>query len=139
MKKIIYILQLFLCIAFVGCNSDEPKYNDDKGQLIVELALDENSPIERSEDVDFSEYSIAIVPKSGFIASSPIKDIEWPVELNVGTYTIAAASPLISETEDTETYYYGETEAIILKDQVTQVKITLKSKTFDKSGSPSFD
>lgn len=140
MKKLICILQLLLCITFVGCNSDEPKNNNDKGLLTVELELDNNnSPMERVEDIDFSEYSIAIVPKSGFIFSSPVKDIEWPVELNVGTYTIAASSPLISETETTQTYYYGETETVILKDHVTQVNIILRPRTFDKSDTDFFD
>lgn len=102
MTKIYSIIISLLLVTLYGCNSDEPKFNDATGHLIVHLQQD------RDEAIDYSEYSVAIVPERGFIASAPIKDIEWPVEVYVGTYTIAAASPKVSETDTTESRYYGE-------------------------------
>lgn len=87
MRNLLFGIVSFLCIALWGCNSDEPKFDDSTGRLIVHLRQD------GADDVDFSEYSVAIIPEQGFIPSAQIKDIEWPVEVYVGTYTIAAASP----------------------------------------------
>lgn len=128
MKKLLYIIVPFLCLALWGCSSDEPKFDDSTGKLIVHLQQD------GEDDVDFSEYSVAIIPEQGFVPSAPIKDIEWPVEVYVGTYTIAAASPKISETETTETWYYGEVKDVkIIKDQTTEITISLKLTEYPKA------
>jgi len=111
MKNLLYIIGPFLCLALWGCSSDEPKIDNSTGSLIVNLQQD------GEDDIDFSEYSVAIIPEKGYIPSAPIKDIEWPVEVYVGTYTIAAASPKVSETETTESWYYGEVKDVkVLKD-----------------------
>ena len=128
MKKFLSILFPFLFLALMSCNSDEQDFDDSKGQLVVNLQLI------GEDDVDFSEYSVAIIPKQGFIASAPIKDIEWPVEVYVGVYTIAAASPKVLETETTESYYYGEIEGVrILKDQTTEVTVLLNLVEYPKT------
>ena len=56
------------------------------------------------------------------------------VEVYVGTYTIAAASPKVSETETTESWYYGEVKDVkVLKDQTTEVTITLTLTEYPKA------
>ncbi len=128
MKNLLYIIGPFLCLALWGCSSDEPKIDNSTGSLIVNLQQD------GEDDIDFSEYSVAIIPEKGYIPSAPIKDIEWPVEVYVGTYTIAAASPKVSETETTESWYYGEVKDVkVLKDQTTEVTITLTLTEYPKA------
>ena len=128
MKNLLYFIVPFLCFALWGCSSDEPKFEDSTGKLIVHLQQ------EGEDDVDFSEYSVAIIPEQGFVPSAPIKDIEWPVEVYVGTYTIAAASPKISETETTESWYYGEVKDVkIIKDQTTEITISLSLTEYPKA------
>lgn len=120
MKNFLALLMPVLCLSFCGCDSDEPHYDDDKGKLIVHLIQD------GQDDMDFSEYSVAIVPKQGFIPSALMKEIEWPVEVYVGTYTIAAASPKVSETKTTESWYYGEVKNVrISKNHTTEITIPL--------------
>lgn len=129
MKKFLFLLIPLLCIIS-GCNSDEPSVDGPTptGKLIVHLQQN------GEDDIDFSEYSIAIVPEKGFIPSAPMKEIEWPVEVYVGTYTIAAASPKISETETTESWYYGEVKDVnIKKDQTTEITISLKLTEYPKA------
>lgn len=127
MTKIYSIIISLLLVTLYGCNSDEPKFNDATGHLIVHLQQDGD------EAIDYSEYSVAIVPERGFIASAPVKDIEWPVEVYVGTYTIAAASPKVSETDTTESWYYGEVKDVrFLKDQTTEVTVSLTLKEYPK-------
>lgn len=128
MRNLLFGIISFLCIALWGCNSDEPKSDDSTGRLIVHLRQD------GADDVDFSEYSVAIIPEQGFIPSAQIKDIEWPVEIYVGTYTIAAASPKISETETTESWYYGEVKDVkIIKGRTTEITIPLTLTEYPKS------
>ena len=128
MKKLIFLIIPLLCVILSGCNSDEPKGPTDTGKLIVHLQQD------GQDDVDFSDYNVAIVPEQGFVPSAPMKEIEWPVELYVGTYTIAAASPKISETETTESWYYGEVKNVkITKDQTTEITISLTLTEYPKS------
>lgn len=136
MTKLFYIIVPFLCVALWGCNSDEPKFDDSTGRLIVHLQHQQDS----EDDIDFSEYRVAIIPKKGFIPSAQIKDIEWPVEVFVGTYTIAAASPKVSETETTESWYYGEVKDVeILKDQTTEITITLTLTEYPKNELNTFE
>ncbi|MBD5317173.1 MAG: DUF4493 domain-containing protein [Bacteroides sp.] len=128
MKNLLYIIVSFLCFVLCGCSSDEPEFDDSTGKLIVHLQQD------AEDDVDFSEYSVAIIPEQGFVPSALIKDIEWPVEVYVGTYTIAAASPKISETETTESWYYGEVKEVkIIKDRTTEITISLTLTEYPKS------
>ena len=52
----------------------------------------------------------------------------------MGTYTIAAASPKISETETTESWYYGEVKDVrIAKDRTTEITIPLTLTEYPKS------
>lgn len=128
MKNLLYLIIPFICLALCGCNSDEPKYDGSTGKLIVHLQQ------AGDDDIDFSEYCVAIIPEQGFIPSAPIKDIKWPVEVSVGTYTVAAASPRISETETTESWYYGEVKNVrISKDQTTEITISLTLTEYPKS------
>ena len=128
MRNLLFAVVSFLCVALWGCSSDEPKFDDSTGLLIVHLQQD------GEDDVDFSGYRGAIIPEQGFIPSAPIKDIEWPVEVYVGTYTIAAASPKISETETTESWYYGEVKDVrIAKDRTTEITIPLTLTEYPKS------
>ncbi|MDE6535297.1 MAG: DUF4493 domain-containing protein [Muribaculaceae bacterium] len=127
MKKLILFLIPWLYLGLWGCNSDEPETATATGLLIVHLQQDDNP------DVDFSDYAVAIIPKSGFIPSAPMKDIEWPVEVYAGTYTIAAASPMVAETETTESWYYGEVKNVrISQDQTTEVTISLTLTDYPK-------
>lgn len=136
MTRLFYIIVPFLCVALWGCNSDEPKFDDSTGRLIVHLQHQQDS----EDDIDFSQYSVAIIPKKGFTPSAQIKDIEWPVEVYVGTYTIAAASPKVSETETTESWYYGEVKDVeILKDQTTEITITLTLTEYPKNELNTFE
>lgn len=128
MKLILSLLLSFLSVSLIGCSSDEPDYGTSTGKLIVHLQQ------EGRDDIDFSEYSVAIVPEQGFIPSAPMKDIIWPVELYAGTYTIAAASPKIAETQSTESWYYGEVKNVrILKDETTEVTVTLTLTEYPKA------
>ncbi len=128
MKKLFPFVVTVICLLFGGCRSDEPEQDDSTGKLIVHLQQ------EGAEGVDFAEYSIAIVPEQGFIPSAAVKDIEWPVEVKVGVYTIAAASPKVAETETTESWFYGEVKDVrILKDQTTEVTVPLTLKVYPKA------
>ncbi len=123
MKKFLLLFVPFVCLVLSGCNSDEPEVGNSTGYLIVHFQQ------EGDEDVDFSEYGFAIIPKQGFIPSAQVKDITWPVQVFVGTYTIAAASPYISETETSVTYYYGEAKNVkISKGETTEITLTLTLK-----------
>lgn len=127
MKRLLSLILPLLLVTLWGCDSDQPD-PDAKGLLTVHLEQEGDS------DVDFSEYSVAIVPEQGFVPSAPIKDIEWPVEVYVGTYTIAAASPKIEENETSESYYYGEVKNVtIAKDRTTEITVPLKLTVFQKS------
>ncbi len=128
MKKIFILFISVMALSLAGCNSDEPEVTA-TGWLIVHLEQPD-----AAGDVDFSEYSVAVVPEHGFIASAPMKDITWPVEALVGNYKVAACSPLVSETGTDETYYYGEVKDVrIFEDRTTEVTITLKLQTFPKN------
>lgn len=129
MKKLFLLFFPILSVVFGSCNNDDSEVDVATGNLIVHI-----SQPDADENTDFSEYSVAIIPERGFIASAPIKEITWPVEVNVGTYTIAAASPLIAETDTTESWYYGELRNVkILKDQTTEITIPLTLTTYPKS------
>ena len=47
MKNLLYFIVPFLCLALWGCSSDEPKFDDSTGKLIVHLQQD------GEDDVDF--------------------------------------------------------------------------------------
>ena len=52
-------------------------------------------------------------------------------------YTIGVASPLISETATTETYYLGEVKNVkIDKDITTQITVNVKLTEFQKAMNP---
>lgn len=128
MKKLFAPLFILLMFSLWGCSSDEPAYGPSTGMLVVHLEQDGDP------DIDFSEYSVAIIPEQGFIPSAPVKDITWPVEVYTGTYTIAAASPKVSETATTESWYYGEFKDVeILKDQTTEITIDLTLREYPKA------
>ena len=128
MRTFFSVLIPSLCLSLCGCGSDEPVYDNSKGQLIVHLQQ------AGEEDVDFSEYSVAIIPERGFVPSAQVKDIVWPIEVYVGTYTIAAASPKIAETATTESWYYGEVKDVrIEKDQTTELTVSLTLTEYPKS------
>ena len=129
MKRHLFILLSIIATVLSSCKSDEPDVSTDAGQLIVNLVQDD-----ATDDIDFSEYSVAIIPESGFIYSAPVKDITWPVEVRVGTYTIAAASPQVSETATTESWYYGEVKNVrIQKDKTTEITISLTLTEYPKN------
>lgn len=130
MKHTLLALLSVLSMVCVSCKSDEPEVSTDKGQLIVNLVQDDA----QGDDIDFSDYTVAIVPESGFIPTAPIKEIIWPVDVLVGTYTIAAASPQVSETATTESWYYGEVKNVkIQKDQTTEVTVHLTLTEYPKN------
>ncbi len=63
-----------------------------------------------------------------------LSEVTWPIDVKVGTYTIGVASPLVSETETTETYYFGEVKNVkIVKDKTTEITINVKLTEFQKS------
>lgn len=130
MKRIFAILPFVLMLLLSACSSNDPELNLDKGKLEVVLSLEGFADI---DSIDFSEYYIAIIPESGWIYSEEVKNITWPLDVNVGKYKIAAASPLISKTDTTVTYYYGEKDATIIKDQTTIVNLTLQLTDYPKS------
>ncbi len=120
MKKLLPILFALACVIISSCNNDEPEFDDSTGQLVVHLLQD------GKDDVDFSDYSVAIIPTQGFIFSADVKSITWPIEAYVGTYTIAAASPMVEETPTSQSWYYGEVKDVkILEDQTTEVTVNL--------------
>lgn len=131
MKKYFSIFFAIMLVALTSCNNDEPDVNEGVGQLIVHLAHDDSEIVE----IDYSDYHIALTPESGMGWSAPkFSDVSWPIDVKVGTYTISAASPIVSETETTETYYFGEVKNVkIDKDKTTEITINVKLTEFQKS------
>ena len=131
MKKLFPILFAAVLVILTSCSSDEPEINDGVGQLIVNLANDEPEIAE----MDFSNFHIALTPEYGMGWSAPnFSEITWPIDVKVGTYTIGVASPLVSETETTESYYFGEVKNVkIDKDKTTEITINVKLTEFQKS------
>lgn len=121
---------VFCCSVIYGCGSEDPYVDNSLGTLVVYLHQEGND-----EKVDFSEYAIALTPEygHGFGTSAQVKDIKWPVELPIGTYSVAAASPLVAETDSTETWYYGEVKDVkIHNDITTEVTVSLKLTVYPK-------
>lgn len=131
MKKAISIFFVILLVALTSCNNDEPDINDGMGKLIVNIAHDDSEIVE----IDYSDYHIALTPEYGMGWSAPkYSEVSWPIDVKVGTYTIGVASPLVSETETTETYYFGEIKNVkIEKDKTTEITINVKLTDFQKS------
>lgn len=131
MKKYLSIFFAIMLVALTSCNNDEPDVNEGVGQLIVHLAHDDSEIVE----IDYSDYHIAITPEYGMGWFAPkFSDVAWPIDARVGTYTIGAASPIVSETEATETYYFGEVKNVkIDKDKTTEITINVKLTEFQKS------
>lgn len=128
MKKLLLFFLPLMCMMLAGCNSDDSDI-DVTGKLVV--TLQQETAV--GEEVDFSDYSVAIIPESGWIVSADMKDITWPVEVKAGTYTVAAASPLVSETETTQSWYYGEVKNVeVLADLTTRITIPLVLTTYPK-------
>ncbi len=131
MKRVLYLVSLLVAIFFSACSSDEP--NNDSGKLVVELTVTEDDQIV-DLPTDFSDYTIVIVPQSGWIYSADVKDIVWPVDISVGSYTVAAVSPTLEENDNTTTCYYGEVNNVrILKDETTSIVINMSRREFPKS------
>lgn len=120
-----------MLVVLTSCNNDEPEFKDGMGKLIVNLAHDNSETVE----IDFSDYHIALTPEYGMGWSAPkFSEISWPIDVKVGTYTIGVASPLVSETETTESYYFGEIKNVkIEKDKTTEITINVKLTEFQKS------
>lgn len=132
MKRVLYLVLLLAAVVFSACSSDEP--NNDSGKLVVELAVAEVEDQPVDKPTDFSDYTIVIVPQSGWIYSADVKDIVWPVDISVGSYTVAAVSPALEENDNTTTCYYGEVNDVrILKDEITSIVITMSRREFPKS------
>ncbi|MBD5211468.1 MAG: DUF4493 domain-containing protein [Bacteroidales bacterium] len=131
MKKLFPILFAFMLVILTSCNSDEPEVNDGVGQLIVNLANNDSE----NPNMDFSNYHIALTREYGMGWTAPdFSEVTWPIDVKVGTYTIGVASPLVSETETTETYYFGEVKNVkIVKDKTTEITINVKLTEFQKS------
>ena len=131
MKKFLYILFAIMLVGLTSCNNDEPKINDGVGQLTVYIAHNDSEIVE----IDYSDYHIALTPEYGMGWFTPkYSDVSWPIDVKVGTYTIGVASPLISETTTTETYYFGEVKNVkINKDKTTEVTVNVKLTEFQKS------
>lgn len=130
MKKVLNLVLLLVAVMFAACSSDEP--NVDAGKLVVELSVVEDAA--QSTAIDYSEYTIVIIPQSGWIYSSEVKDIEWPVDISVGNYKVAAISPALEETANSSICYYGEVDNVrILKDETTSIVINMSRREFPKS------
>ena len=131
MKKVISIFCAIMLVVLTSCSNDEPDVKDGEGKLIVNIAHDDSEIVE----IDYSDYHIALTPEYGMGWSAPkYSEVEWPIDVKVGTYTIGVASPLVSETETTETYYFGEVKNVkIEKDKTTEVTINVKLTEFQKS------
>lgn len=131
MKHIHHLLAIvLLTIMAAGCSSDEPHNPDAKGLITVDLVVE---GVPEGEQADLSDYSIAIIPESGFIYSEKWSNITWPLEAMVGKYILAAASPMVSETETTQSWYYGEASCVVTADRTTAVTITLSLKTYPRA------
>ena len=107
---------------------------ENAGQLIVYVAHDDSEIVE----IDYSDYHITLTPECGIGWFTPkYSNVSWPIDVKVGTYTIGVASPLISETATTETYYFGEVKDIkIGKDKTTQITVNVKLTEFQKAMNP---
>ncbi len=132
MKKLLITFSFIACFILTACsNDDEPAIKDDMGKLIVNLAHDNSEIVE----IDYSDYHLALTPEYGMGWSAPkFSEVSWPIEVRVGTYTIGVASPIVSETEMTESYYFGEVKNVkIEKDKTTEITINVKLTEFQKS------
>ncbi len=131
MKKPISIFFAIILVVLTSCSSDEPEINDGVGQLIVNITHDDSEIVE----IDYSDYHVALTPEYGMGWSAPkYSEVSWPIDVKVGTYTVGVASPLVFETETTETYYFGEVINVkIEKDKTTKITINVKLTEFQKS------
>lgn len=113
------------------CSRDEPHITEEVGELTVYVAHDNSEIVE----IDYSDYHITLTPECGMEWSAPkYSNVSWPINVKVGTYTIGVASPLISETATTETYYFGEVKDIkIGKDKTTKITVNVKLTEFQKN------
>lgn len=132
MKKVLSLVVLLAALIISACSSDEP--NNDSGKLVVDLAVAVDADQPPVESIDFSDYSIVIVPQSGWVYGANVKDIVWPIDISVGSYTVAAVSPALEETDQSTICYYGEVNDVrIAKDETTSIVITMSRKEFPKS------
>lgn len=130
MKRYLSILLAVVLVTLTSCDSDGPEIND-TGRLIVNIAQDDSE----GKQPDYSDYSIALTPDHGMGWSVPrYSEVSWPIDVKVGTYTISVASPVVTETATTETYYVGEVANVsILKNQTTEITVKVTPKTLPKS------
>lgn len=131
MKNYISILFALMLVAITSCDNDEPKDYDGTGRLIVHLTQDGADIAEES----CFNYHIALTPEYGMGWFAPnFGEVDWPIDVKVGTYTIGVASPLVSESETIEYYYFGDVKNVkIVKNKTTEITIDLTLTEFPKS------
>ncbi len=131
MKKTTSIFFAIMLVILTSCNNDDPEITDNMGKLIVNLAHEDADIVE----ADYSNYSIALTPRNGMGWTAPkYSEVSWPIDVEVGNYTISASSSLVSDTETTESYYFGEVKNVkIEKDKTTEITINVRLTEFQKA------